>query len=426
MGADARDPLTPEGTDRPSEIAELRARLAELEALEGPRRVDLGALYAPPPATIRWSPDAVVTHWSSEAARLFGWLREEAVGQDLVDLVVADDIPRDEARALFRSAARGHLSEARIAGRTRDGRRPQHRWAHSVSRDAEGNAVEVVSEIEDAGEVVAEDVLHHARYIFLAVVNHVPSLIYVKDLRGRYVVVNQRVAEALGLSADALLGRTDEELFPAKTAARIRAQDERALHGDGPLRYEGTVTTPEGQKTYLSIKFPLRHPSGALLGLCCISDDVTAERLAEEERSGLQEQIIEAHRTALRELSTPLVPIAKGVLAVPLVGNLDGARGKTLMEALLEGVKRHQARAVLLDVTGVREVGQEAADALVRAARAAGLLGAEVTLTGVSPGVAQALVRLGVDLDALVMAATLEHGVRRALSGTSAGRRGGA
>jgi rsbT co-antagonist protein RsbR len=331
--ADARDPLTPEA-ERASEIASLRARLAELE---GPRGVDLGALYAPPPATIRWSPDAVVTFWSSEAARLFGWLREEAVGKDLIDLVVADDIPREEARAIFRSAVRGHLSEARIAGRTRDGRRPQHRWAHTVSRDAEGNAVEVVSEIEDAGEVIAEDVLHHARYIFLSVVNHAPSLIYVKDLKGRYVVVNQRVAEALGLSADALLGRTDEDLFPAKTAARIRAQDERALHGDAPLRYEGTVTTSEGPKTYLSIKFPIRHPSGMLLGLCCISDDVTAERLAEQERSGLQDQIIEAHRSALRELSTPLVPIAKGVLAVPLVGSLDGARGKTLIETLLEG-----------------------------------------------------------------------------------------
>jgi rsbT co-antagonist protein RsbR len=421
---DASSPEPPEpqgaGEGRAAEIAALRARLAELEE---PRGVDLGALYAPPPASMRWSPDGVVTHWSDEAERLFGWSRDEAVGRSIADLVVSEDVPREEACALFQAAVRGHLFEARIAGRTRDGRRPQHRWAHTVSRDAEGNAVEIVSEVEDAGEVVAEDALHYARYIFLSVVNHAPSLVYVKDLKGRYVVVNQRVAEALGLSPDALLGRTDEELFPAKTAARIRAQDERALHGDSPLRYEGTVSTSEGPKTYLSIKFPLRHPSGALLGLCCISDDVTVERRAEEERSALQEQIIEAHRDALRELSTPLVPIAKGVLAVPLVGRLDGARAKTLLDTLLEGVKRHRARAVILDVTGVREVGSDAANALVRAARAAGLLGAEVTLTGVSPEVAQALIKLGVDLDAMVLAGTLEHGVRRALSG--AGRRGG-
>ncbi|WP_437767252.1 STAS domain-containing protein [Sorangium sp. So ce281] len=108
--------------------------------------------------------------------------------------------------------------------------------------------------------------------------------------------------------------------------------------------------------------------------------------------------------------------IADGVLVAPLVGDLTRERGAQFTETLLEGISRQQARITILDVTAVPQAGPEVTDALIRAARSARFLGAEVVLTGIRPSVAQALVELGADLGGIVTRATLERGVTYALS----------
>jgi anti-anti-sigma regulatory factor len=150
--------------------------------------------------------------------------------------------------------------------------------------------------------------------------------------------------------------------------------------------------------------------------------DVSAQVQAEQERVALQQRIIEAQREALRELGTPLVPIADQVLAMPVVGMLDGERAQQMLATLLEGIAAQRARVAILDVTGVKFAGAEVADALIRAARAAGLLGAEVVLTGIGPSVAQALVELEAELRGITVRGTLQSGIAYALGGAR-GRR---
>jgi CheY-like chemotaxis protein len=139
-----------------------------------------------------------------------------------------------------------------------------------------------------------------------------------------------------------------------------------------------------------------------------------ARRLLSE-RTALQEQLIEAQRDAIRSLSTPLLPLAAGVVALPLIGKMDGARAHQMVEVLLQGIIKHQARYAIVDITGVAVMDHQVADALGRAARSVQLLGAHMVLTGIQPQIAHELIELGADLDGIVTESTLENGIAYAI-----------
>jgi rsbT co-antagonist protein RsbR len=144
--------------------------------------------------------------------------------------------------------------------------------------------------------------------------------------------------------------------------------------------------------------------------------DLTEQQHAERERVALQEQVIAAQQAALRELSTPLIPIAEGVVAMPLIGSIDSGRAQMVVEELLSGVASNRASTAIVDITGVPVVDTQVAGALVRAAQAVELLGARVLLTGIRPEVAQTLVGIGVNLGSIITRSTLQDGITFALS----------
>jgi anti-anti-sigma factor len=145
------------------------------------------------------------------------------------------------------------------------------------------------------------------------------------------------------------------------------------------------------------------------------STDLREQKQMEAERAAMQEQIIDAQRSALRELSTPLIPITDEVVIMPLIGTLDSGRAQQVMEALLEGVSQYQADLVILDITGVSVVDTQVAQAFIQAAQAVRLLGAQVMLTGIQPQIAQTLVHLGVDLSSIQTQGSLQAGIAAAL-----------
>jgi len=117
----------------------------------------------------------------------------------------------------------------------------------------------------------------------------------------------------------------------------------------------------------------------------------------------------------IRALSTPVVPLMRGIILLPLVGNIDTARSLQIMEQLLNGVQQHRAQVAIVDITGVPIVDTSVANSLVRAAQAVNLLGAEVVLVGIRPEVAQTMVTLGVDLSGIATRSDLEIGIEYAL-----------
>jgi anti-anti-sigma factor len=117
----------------------------------------------------------------------------------------------------------------------------------------------------------------------------------------------------------------------------------------------------------------------------------------------------------IRQASTPIAPVVRGILVVPLVGIFDAVRAENLTEKLLQEVAKVHARAVILDITGVPMFDTSAAQLIIRLARAVRLLGAEVLLVGMSPDNARMIVQLGVDLSGIGTLATLQDGLARAL-----------
>ena len=136
--------------------------------------------------------------------------------------------------------------------------------------------------------------------------------------------------------------------------------------------------------------------------------------LALETYVDAREETIKARERELSELPTPVLQLRPGLLLIPVVGTLDSYRARTLTVQLLEGIKEHRARAVVLDITGVAAVDSAVANHLIQTMAAARLMGARPVLTGLSAEVAQSLVKVGVTAEALSTAGDLQRGIELA------------
>jgi rsbT co-antagonist protein RsbR len=139
-----------------------------------------------------------------------------------------------------------------------------------------------------------------------------------------------------------------------------------------------------------------------------------------------REEVIRRQQEELGELSTPVVQLWDGVLALPVIGTLDSARTQTVMENLLEKIVQTGATHAILDITGVPTVDTLVAQHLLKTVAAARLMGAECIISGIRPQIAQTIVHLGVDLGDVTTKSTLADAFAIALarSGLSVTRNG--
>ncbi|MER7936158.1 MULTISPECIES: STAS domain-containing protein [unclassified Streptomyces] len=128
-----------------------------------------------------------------------------------------------------------------------------------------------------------------------------------------------------------------------------------------------------------------------------------------------REQLITAQAEQLLELSTPVVRLWDGVIAVPLVGTLDSARTQVVMEKLLQALVDTGSEQAIIDITGVPAVDTQVAQHLLKTIVAARLMGAECTVSGISPQIAQTIVALGIEFDGIVTKASLADALKLAL-----------
>ncbi len=135
-----------------------------------------------------------------------------------------------------------------------------------------------------------------------------------------------------------------------------------------------------------------------------------------ETYAAARERIIADQSAAMLELSTPVMRLWEGVIAVPLVGTLDSARTQLVMEKLLETLAATGADHAVLDITGVPTVDTEVAQHLLKTVSAARLLGAECIVSGIRPQVAQTIVSLGIEFGDIATKATLADALAHVLN----------
>ncbi|MDC0745993.1 STAS domain-containing protein [Polyangium mundeleinium] len=259
---------------------------------------------------------------------------------------------------------------------------------------------------------VREEALRYRRYFNLAQVG-----MAITSPDTGWIEFNDRLCEQLGYTPDELKTTTwvslthpedvslDLDLFASLVKGEIQrySLDKRFVRKNGSIMYGNILL----QGVYRN--------DGSFDHLFGFLHDITERWEGERERLALKQEIIDAQKKALRELSTPLIPVAEHVLVMPLVGTIDSVRAQAVLEVLLDGVTTYQARMTILDVTGVEVVDAEVMNALVQAARAVNLLGAQAILTGIQPRIAKTLVDLQTDLSTIMTLSTVREGISYAL-----------
>ncbi len=127
-----------------------------------------------------------------------------------------------------------------------------------------------------------------------------------------------------------------------------------------------------------------------------------------------KESIIHRQQEAIRELSTPVLPIRERLLLLPIIGVIDSRRGQEITQSLLHSIRTHRAKVVVMDVTGVATIDSSTANHLLKTVSAAALMGADVIVTGLSSDVAQSLTALGIDLSKFNAVGDLQGGLEEA------------
>ncbi len=378
-----------------------------------------------PLATLEADEHGIITRWNPAAERIFGWSAAEAIGKNAIELLVPN-IAREQVEEVVSTLLSGQAKNSRNANITKDGRIIICQWYNAVLYHSDGRVAGWLSQTEDITEQIrAEEALRESQQRLARLMRNLPGIAYRVYKKDRWV------AEFMSEGVLAVTG------YPASDFIAVGNQPPRRYFGDLILPEDRdivreSVKTAIAQQRQFEVMYRIRHADGSIRwlwerGTGVFNDDgqleavegfisdVTAERQAAEERQAMSERIIAAQQAALRELSTPIVPIMQGVIAMPLIGSIDSYRAQQVIETLLEGVNTTGAQIVILDVTGVPVVDTQVANTLLRSAQAVRLLGAEVLLTGIRPEVAQTIVGLGLDLSHIRTLATLQDGVMYAL-----------
>ncbi len=253
--------------------------------------------------------------------------------------------------------------------------------------------------------------------VYRHIVEHAPAFISRLAPDGKVLSMNRTCEQITGYEAKDVIGKELlSVLYPGELMGPVMEYLKIAAEGGDVRDYELTLRSRSGElRTLAWNSFHRFGPNGELAEVVNFGTDVTERKRAEAEHRRLQEEVIALQAATLAELSTPLIPINREIVAMPLIGAIDEARAQRIMETLLAGIVETRASTAILDITGVAVVDTRVADALMSAARAARMLGAQVILTGIRPEVAQTLVSLGTNLEGIVTHGTLQSGIAFAL-----------
>jgi PAS domain S-box-containing protein len=243
-----------------------------------------------------------------------------------------------------------------------------------------------------------------------ALMEHIPDRIYFKDKESRFLAVSKSKAEGTGLSREEFKGKTDFDFFPEEEAKILREDEIKIMEMGKPVISKmQKVKLPNNEEKWYSVtKVPFYDNEGKVIGTLGISRDVTRLKTLELEK----EKKLKAQREELEVLSTPVIDVWEGILAVPVLGIMDSERASRISEALLTRIVETRSWAAIVDISGISAVDSAVADLLIRTAQAVKFVGAEVVLTGVGVEIAQTIADLGIDMKGLKTMSTLKDGLK--------------
>ncbi len=174
-----------------------------------------------------------------------------------------------------------------------------------LNAELERRVVERTGELSVATAALArhEEKLRASQQQLESILDNSPAAMYVKDLEGRYLLVNRRVEQLLGRSRDDVVGKTDFDLVQPRIAESYRANDRRVEAERRALRFDEVLVQPDGVRVFTSSKFPVFDAAGRVSAICGIAEDVTDRKRAEDEVKLARLEAVRANRAKNEFLS---------------------------------------------------------------------------------------------------------------------------
>ena len=274
-------------------------------------------------------PSGCLISVSDNWIEIMGYEREEVIGQKLTRFFTPDSKSYAEATVFPEFFKTGFCKYVPYQFVKKNGEVIDVLLSAIADRDEEGNitrslavSIDVSERIraEKDLELAKEELKRYSKDLerqvkkrtreINSILQYTPSVVYIKDKEGRYILVNSQFEELFGVKNDEVRGKTDDEIFSEKEAEQFRNNDQRVLLEKRSFQVEEQVRQKDDIHTYLSVKFPLYDESGNVISVCGISTDITDVKKAQDQLRRLSGSIItnqEKERSAIaRELHDEL------------------------------------------------------------------------------------------------------------------------
>lgn len=262
-------------------------------------------------------------------AEAMGYTREEVIGRQLTDFFTPQARRYAEEKVIPQFFRTGVCKDVTYQFVRRDGTKIDvllsaiavHDDSGEISRSlavsidvterkrAKGALQQAKEKLSHYSKDLERQVSERTREI-TSILRYTPDVVYIKDRRGRYQLINSRYEEIIGMTNDQVRGKTDHDLLPRAVADDFRANDRHVLDKNRPCQVEEHMPQKDGDHTYLSVKFPIYDESGETTAVCGISTDITALKKAQNQLRRLSAGIMdnqEKERAAIaRELHDEL------------------------------------------------------------------------------------------------------------------------
>ncbi|HAA29306.1 MAG TPA: hypothetical protein DCE56_18410, partial [Cyanobacteria bacterium UBA8553] len=233
-------------------------------------------------------------HWlrvNRSLCEILGYSQQEFLNKTFQDITYPDDL--EVSISFMQQLLRGEVQFYHIE------KRYIHKLGHpvwvflgvSLVRDGKKQPLYFISQVKDISDAVAADTqrkqaelaLQESEQRLRAILDNYPSVIYHKDIQGRYQFVNRQFGIVCKVIQEQVIGKTDYDIYPTEIAQIYVANDKAVLEAGKPMEFEEVIPIQDGIKTYLSIKFPLFHTDGVAYAVCGISIDISDRKRLEDE-----------------------------------------------------------------------------------------------------------------------------------------------
>lgn len=215
--------------------------------------------------------DGRFTRVNPSFTRVLGFSEEELLSTPFINFVHPEDRPAT-MDAVMQLASGQPVVEFRNRYRKREG---GYCWLEWTAQPVKESATIYAIARDVTARFLMEESLRVHEVRERAILNNTVSVIYVKDMHGRYEFVNRQFLDLFRLTKDDVISHTDHDIFPEEIAQQFWSNDRRVLDTGDTLNIEETAPHPDGLHTYLSVKVPLRDAQGRVMGMAGISTDIT-------------------------------------------------------------------------------------------------------------------------------------------------------